>query len=247
MDEDRLYHDPALVDFYDLENDGRDDFNFCARLAEGADSVLDLGCGTGEFAVSLAGTRTVFGVDPAEPMLAIGRAKPGAEGVTFVAGDARTIRLGRRFDLIVLTGHAFQVFLSDADRRAVLETIAAHLTPGGRFIFDSRNPQQREWEEWTPALSQRVIEHPRFGAVEAWNDVAYAPETGIVTYETHYAIAATGTRLAASSRIAFPDKDTLAATIAAAGLTVERWLGDWEETPWHADAKEIIPIGRLHD
>ena len=54
MDEDRLYHDPALADFYDLENgwDRSPDFVFCKALAEGAGSILDLGCGTGALAVA---------------------------------------------------------------------------------------------------------------------------------------------------------------------------------------------------
>lgn len=247
MDEDRLYHDPELADFYDLENgwERSPDLAFCQALAAEAESVLDLGCGTGELAVALADGRRVVGVDPAPAMLAIARKKPGAEGVRFVEGDARALRLGQRFDLVVLTGHAFQVFLSEADRRAALATIAAHLTPGGRFVFDSRNPVCREWEEWGPRDSMRLVDHPRFGPVAAWNDVAHDPETGIVTYGTHYEIRATGKRLSAASRIAFPEKAELEAQIAEAGLRVTRWLGDWDGNAWQPGARELIPVGTL--
>jgi SAM-dependent methyltransferase len=247
MDEDRLYHDPALAAFYDLENgwERSPDFAYCRAFAADAASVLDLGCGTGELAVALAGDRLVVGVDPAAPMLEIARAKPGAGRVDFVEGDARTLRLGRRYERIVLTGHAFQVFLTTDDRRAVLSTIAAHLAPGGRFVFDSRNPACREWEEWGPDDSMRLLEHPRFGTVAAWNDVACDPETGIVTYETHYEVRATGKRLSAASRIAFPDKIELEALIAEAGLRVEHWLGDWQGSAWQPGARELIPLGTL--
>lgn len=247
MNEDRLYHDPALADFYDLENgwDRSPDFAFCRALAEEAGSVLDLGCGTGELAVALSGDRVIVGVDPAPAMLEIAKAKPGADGVEFVEGDARTLRLGRRFDLVLLTGHAFQVFLTLEDRRAALATIAAHLAPGGRFVFDSRNPACREWEEWGPEQSMRLVEHPRFGAVSAWNDIAHDPDTGIVTYETHYEIRATGQRLSAASSIAFPQKAELEALIAEAGLKVVRWLGDWEGIEWRPGAAEFIPLGAL--
>lgn len=247
MDQDRLYHDPDLADFYDLENgwERSPDFTYCRTFAEAAESVLDLGCGTGALAVALSGGRRVVGVDPAPAMLAIAREKPGADAVDFIEGDARTLRLGRRFERIVLTGHAFQVFLTPDDRRAALATIAAHLAPGGRFIFDSRNPACREWEEWGPEESMRVVEHPRFGAVAAWNDVAHDPQTGIVTYGTHYEIRATGKRLSAASRIAFPEKAELETLIAEAGLSVERWLGDWEGKPWQPGATELIPIGTL--
>ena len=47
-------------------------------------------------------------------------ARPGGARVQWITGDARTIRLGRRFDLVVLTGHAFQVFLTDYDRAQAL-------------------------------------------------------------------------------------------------------------------------------
>ncbi|MCJ8148303.1 class I SAM-dependent methyltransferase [Shinella sedimenti] len=245
--EDRLYHDPALADFYDLENgwDRSEDFTFCQALAAEADSVLDLGCGTGELAVALSGNRMVVGVDPAPAMLEIARAKPGAARVEFIEGDARTLRLGRRFALVMLTGHAFQVFLTQEDRRAALATIAAHLAPGGRFIFDSREPACREWEEWGPDESRRRLAHPRFGAVQAWNDAAFDDETGVVTYETHYEIEQTGQRLSAASRIAFPTREELERLIVEAGLRVERWYGDWQGTAWTPGARELIPLGTL--
>jgi hypothetical protein len=91
----------------------------------------------------------------------------------------------------------------------------------------------------------RLVEHPRFGTVAAWNDVAYDAATGIVTYETHYEIRATGERLSAASRIAFPEKAELEALIAEAGLKVDRWLGDWEGNAWQPDAGELIPLGTL--
>ena len=142
----------------------RDDFAYCLGLAKDAASVLDLGCGTGELAAALAGGRSVTGVDPAAAMLEIARGRPGGEPVTWVVADARSVRLDRRFDLVLLTGHAFQVFLTADDQRAALATIAAHLAPGGRFIFDSRNPDAPGRKERTREETLRRIDHPRLGA-----------------------------------------------------------------------------------
>ncbi|MDX3925485.1 MAG: methyltransferase domain-containing protein [Shinella sp.] len=242
-DDDPLYRDPELADFYDLENGWAADLEFCRTLAKDARSVLDLGCGTGELAVALAEGRDVVGVDPARAMLDIARGKPAGRGVDWVEADARTVQLARRFDLILLTGHAFQVFLTGEDRRAVLQTIAAHLAPGGRFILDTRNPQAQEWLEWVPGASDRLIEHPRFGTVKAWNDMTHDPATGIVTYETVYEITTSGKRLSASARIAFPEKAELEALITEAGLTIERWMGDWQGNDFTEDAREMIPVG----
>jgi len=80
VSEDRLYDDPELVQFYDLENGWRADFDLCARLAADARSVLDLGSGTGELAAGIAQRYpdcTVTGADPAAAMLEIAGRRPG--------------------------------------------------------------------------------------------------------------------------------------------------------------------------
>lgn len=244
MTDDALYRDPALAAFYDIDNGWTDDDSFCLAMAEGARSVLDLGCGTGMLAAALAEGRAVTGVDPAAAMLDIARSRPGGDRVEWLEADARSVRLGGVFDLVVLTGHAFQVFLTEEDRAAALRTIAAHLAPNGRFVFDSRNPAVEEWRQWTPEHSCWEFDHPVHGRVEAWNDVAFDRATGIATYETHYSLP-DGAHLSAVSRIAFPDRDEIAALIAGAGLEIERWHGDWRGGEWHPEAPEIIPVGRL--
>lgn len=247
--EDRLYRDADLAQFYDLVNGWGSDFDTCLELARDARSVLDLGCGTGELAAHLAAPpadgREVVGVDPAAAMLDVARNRPGGEMVTWVQAAAQSVRLGRAFDLVVLTGHAFQVFLTEADQRAVLVTIAAHLAPEGRFVFDSRNPAAVAWREWGPEESRRSLQHPRLGPVDCWNDAVHDPATGIVTYETHYRVSQSGELFSASSQIRFTDKAVLAAMLAEAGLAVERWLGDWQGGAYHPGAREIIPVGRL--
>jgi ubiquinone/menaquinone biosynthesis C-methylase UbiE len=247
MSEYDLYNHAVLAQFYDIENDWSADFDYCANMAAESSSVLDLGCGTGMLAASLAGAGRlrIVGVDPAEPMLAIARDRRAGEMVRWIQGDARHIRLDERFDLVVLTGHAFQVFLTAADRSAVLRTIAAHLEPDGRFIFDSRNPAAEAWRRWTPDGSQRVIELAGLGHVLAWNDASHDARTGIVTYETHYKMLGDGRSYSALSRIAFASREELSSQIGGAGFVVERWMGDWSGADWSPDAPEIIPIGRL--
>jgi len=242
---DRLYDDPELAQFYDLENEWAADLDYCRNLADGYSSVLDLGCGTGLFAASLTQRSgcEVFGVDPAAAMLAIAAKRPGGERVRWVQGDGRTIRLDRRFDLVVLTGHAFQVFLTEEDRIAALRTIAAHLTPKGRFVFDTRNPAIEAWRKWTPDKSKRHVDHPSLGRVLAWNDASYDPAAGIVTYGTYYKVMANDRLYSSHSRIAFPSQERLVSLIAAGGLVVQRWLGDWSGTAYSPSSPEIIPIG----
>lgn len=242
--QDALFEDPDLVQFYDVENGWGDDTRFCLALAEQAASVLDLGCGTGLLAAALGPGREVWGVDPAGAMLEVARARPGGSAVTWVEADGRSVRLGRRFDLVVMTGHAFQCLLTDADQRALCETIAAHLAPEGRFIFDSRNPAREEWREWVPDRSRRSFDHPVVGRVTSWNDVRMDEATQIVSYDTCYEDNA-GRVQKATSRIRFATRDNIARRIAGAGLRVEQWMGDWSGGPCDDTSPEIIPLGRL--
>ena len=240
-----LYDDPDLAQFYDPACHPRDDFAYCTALAKDARSVLDLGCGTGELAAALAVNRSVSGIDPSATMLAIARARAGGKAVTWIEADARSVRLGQRFDLVLLTGHAYQVFLTDDDQRRALATIAAHLAPGGTFIFDSRNPASPADKEWTREGTLRRIDHPHLGPTEAWDVSTYDEASGIVTYQNAYRVLSTGRDYVAGAQIRYTPKDALAVLIASAGLAVDRWLGDWLGSPFKPDSKEIIPIGRL--
>lgn len=242
---DALYDDPALAAFYDWDNPWPTDFDWFLTLVEGAGSVLDLGCGTGVFSTALAARGAeVVGVDPAAAMLSVARARPGGGRVTWVQADAQGLDLGRRFDAVVMTGHAFQCLLCPVGRVAVLASIARHLAPGGRFFLDSRNPEAREWEVWTPEATLETRGHPEFGQVERWNEANWDAKTSIVTYWTYYLVA-DGRRFSARSQISFPGFDELATAIDDAGLQVERWFGDPTGGPVRPGCPDFIPLGRL--
>jgi ubiquinone/menaquinone biosynthesis C-methylase UbiE len=242
---DALYQDPALAAFYDWDNPWPADFDWFLTLVDGASSVLDLGCGTGIFSVALAarGAEAV-GVDPAAAMLGIARARQGGDVVSWVEAAAQGLDLGRQFEAVVMTGHAFQTLLTLEDRVACLATIARHLAPGGRFFFDSRNPEAREWESWTREATLEVRSHPVFGMVERWNAAEETEEPGVIEYQTHYRLP-DGRHWQARSRIAFPGFDEVSAAISAAGLRVKRWYGDAAGGPLRPGCPDFIPLGGL--
>jgi SAM-dependent methyltransferase len=242
------YNQPELAVLYDEENgwDASADFYRDLALRIGAKSLLDLGCGTGTVTrgIVTAIGGTAVGADPAQPMLDVARRSTKDEAIEWICADARTLRLGRQFDLIIMTGHAFQAFLTEADQIALFRTVATHLAPEGRFAFDSRNPAAREWLEWTPAESRRVVGTTAYGEVEIWNDARMNPDR-ILDVEEHYRILKSGQRLRSDFRLRFCAPEELWDGMMAAGLAVEHCYGDWDRSAFSPQAREIILVARL--
>jgi SAM-dependent methyltransferase len=111
------------------------------RFHKKANSLLELGCGTGKLALHLGNTgSSVVGVDISQEMLAqanINRSMDsGVHDVEFLHGDLRTVRLSRKFDIILSLFHAFSYQTTNDDFAAALTTVINHLNPDGILIFD---------------------------------------------------------------------------------------------------------------
>jgi SAM-dependent methyltransferase len=113
------------------------------RHAPAAVRILELGCGTGSHAEHLARDGfTVHGVDMSKAMLARAAARKThlpaevAGRLSFGPGDARTLRTGEDYDAVVSLFHVMSYQATNADLAAAFSTAAAHLRPGGLFLFD---------------------------------------------------------------------------------------------------------------
>lgn len=144
---DAHYSDAALVPLYDVECGWSADRDYYRALPHGVSRIADLGCGTGLLAVAYAQDgHSVTGIDPAPAMLRVARTRVGGDLVDWVQGDARA--LDGPFDLIVMTGHAFQVLLTDAQIDACFSAVAQALAADGRFVFETRNPVVDWADRW---------------------------------------------------------------------------------------------------
>ncbi|CAN5627128.1 hypothetical protein BH20ACT17_BH20ACT17_17740 [soil metagenome] len=97
--------------------------------------VVDVGAGTGTLAISLAAARpdvTVTAIDGHAEILALARAKTGAESVRWRSGLADELPLDSDSVDAVVTSLVLHHLSTDAKRRALTE-IARVLRPGGRL------------------------------------------------------------------------------------------------------------------
>jgi SAM-dependent methyltransferase len=241
-----VFDDPLLASVYDdLDPWAASDEFYLGLARESGGAVLELGCGTGRLACRIAAEGLeVVGADPAAGMLGVARSRPGTETVAWVHSDGQSLRLARRFDLIIMTGHAFQALLSDADALAVLETAAHHLKPDGQFVFETRNPAKRAWLTWTADQTRELVQTPAQGRVEAFYDAVAEGDTGIIQIAQHCRFLDRGTTRIGRSRIRFIERDHLAGLLARAGLVADAWCGDWHRGSFLPTSREIIAVTR---
>ncbi|AMM21633.1 methyltransferase type 11 [Frondihabitans sp. PAMC 28766] len=164
---DAQFSDPRLALLYDPFDGSRADLDHYLDIANelGAKSVLDLGCGTGAFALLLASHGIeVTGVDPAQASLDVAQSKPGAEKVTWLLGDAESL-LPLQVDLAVMTGNVAQVFLTDDAWSGTLRGLRAAIAPGGHLVFESRDPEYRAWECWAADPNEQTLDLEGVGRV----------------------------------------------------------------------------------
>ena len=134
----------------------RNDFRFYLPLIMAAESVLDVGCGTGallHMARDAGHTGRLVGLDPAFGMLEQARKRMDIE---WIQGDLSSLTFDREFDLAVMTGHAFQELITDTEIRAAFAAVRSALRDDGRFGFETRNPAARAWEKLDAAERRRL-------------------------------------------------------------------------------------------
>lgn len=207
---------------YDVFDADRGDLEHYVAMVEefGARQVLDVGCGTGALASLLAGRGVdVVGVDPAEASLDVARGKEFADRVRFVHGDATTLP-PLQVDLALMTGNVAQVFLTDEEWSATVRGVYAALVPGGRFVFETRDPARRGWEEWTREQTREVRTVANGETIESWTDLL-SVQLPFVTFRGTYVFSSDGAVLTSDSTLRFRERGELEESLVAAGFTVD--------------------------
>ena len=239
---DRLFSDSVLAALYDRFGAGRRDFGFYLPIVMSAQSVLDVGCGTGALlhAAREAGhSGRLCGLDPADGMLRQARKRSDVE---WILGDLSGVTWDRQFDLVLMTGHAFQVFIEDNELQVALTAIRSALIPAGRLAFETRNPLVRGWETWTPENAVEVVDE--VGAAVRMSHEVNAVEGEFVSFTTTYTSPDWDRPQLSRSTLRFLDQKSLSVFLSDAAFLVEVQYGDWDRTPLTETSPEIITIAR---
>jgi len=138
------YEDPAY--YAHNYRDRKDDVAYYVARAKETKkgAILEYGCGEGRIAIPLAREgRSIVAVDHSAPMLAALAGKLDADlrkRITTRRGDMRTLKLRRKFGLVLCTFNTFLHLYSREDVEAFLARVREHLAPRGRFVFDVSMP-----------------------------------------------------------------------------------------------------------
>ena len=220
---DDLFEHPRLAAVYDALDPDRSDLDAYALIVTelGARLVLDVGCGTGTFALMLAERGVgVVGLDPAAASLDVARGKPGAGSVRWVHGDATAFPkdLQGRVDLVVMTGNVAQAIVDEQDWVKTLAVARRGLRPGGHLVFETRRPARRGWEEWTREQSETLTEVSGHGAIRHWVQLTEV-DLPLVTFEAVRVF--NDQILTSTSTLRFRSEDEVTASLVATGYEVD--------------------------
>lgn len=251
-----LYRDAALYEQLYLRR--RDDVRFYVALAQRhGGPVLELGAGGGRitFPIAEAGA-PIVGVESMPPMLAHARARRRAASpavrarVELRRGDLRTLRLPRRFSLVIAPFNVLQHTATSDELQRVLARCAGWLAPTGRLALDVQNPDVRALAQ-DPERIYRAghVTHPLTKARYKLSESSHydARDQIRTTHMLLEPVAGHGLPMIVplAQRQIFPDE--LKARLEAAGLSLEARYGDFQRGAFTADSESQIIVARRRD
>lgn len=220
---DAMFSDPELAPIYDLlDSPDREDLAPYLAMADefNAQTVIDLGCGTGMLARRLAARgRVVTGIDPADASLEVARRGAYADRVRWISGTAAQLS-GLQADLITMTGNVAQVFITDEEWMATLCACREALKPGGRLVFEVRDPAAEAWKGWNRTASYRTVAAPGIGTIEFWTELTRV-ELPLVSFRHVFVFGNGGSIKTSDSTLRFRSQPEIADSLSRSHLSVE--------------------------
>jgi hypothetical protein len=139
---------------------------------------------------------------------------------------------------VTMTGNVAQVFVTDQEWAAALRAAHEALRPGGRLVFESRDPGQQAWLGWNRGQTYQRAVSPDAGPVQTWIDLTKAEEN-LVSFRTTFVFDSDGAVLTSDSTLRFRGGGELAHSLTAAGLVCDE-VRDAPDRP----GREFVFIAR---
>ncbi|MEZ5162292.1 MAG: class I SAM-dependent methyltransferase [Fimbriimonadaceae bacterium] len=234
--------DSRLAALYDLDNPSGADHEFFCQLAHELDPrlIVDLGCGTGLLTAQLvAPGRKVIGIDPDSGMLAI--AKRRSEDVQWEFGYSQLIG-DAEADLMLMTGNVAQ-HIGPGDWDRTLQDISCGLASGGILSFETRNPDDQAWRNWTKEKSFSTRNTP-FGELTEWIECTEPDETGTVMLTAYNRWEETGEELIVKQPLTFRSREKITQDLADSGLEVQECFGGWHREEFIPESPIMVFVAK---
>lgn len=205
-----------------------------------AESILELGCGTGSLALELQpmGPYRYLGTDRAKAMIEVARrkAKLASAPVRFEVARFTEVEIDEPVDCAVLVYDGLNYLLEEAEVERMLRRVRAALRPGGVFLFDQSTPanseaHHHEFEDRGGVEEFRYERHSR-----------YDPETRLHT--TTFDLYAAGRHFREEHRQRAYPKETVERCLAASGFEVEAAYHNFSGRPANASSERIHWVAR---
>ena len=206
-----------------------------ADLARGG-HALELGIGTGRFALPLAETGVaVEGIDLSESMVAKLREKPGGKDIPVTMGDFADVGRPGPFDLIFVVFNTFFVLLEQAAQVRCFGNVAKRLKPDGAFVIEAFVPDLARFHrnQWL-SVGEISLDHVRLDAAR------HDPVAQHVTSQTIFLSDGSVDLRPVRLRYAWPSELDLMAQLA--GLRLHARWSNWSRSPFNAASTNHVSV-----
>ncbi|HEY6627917.1 MAG TPA: class I SAM-dependent methyltransferase [Acidimicrobiia bacterium] len=215
--------------------------SFLRALAGTPPRALELAVGSGRVALPLleAGV-AVTGIDISDEMVALLRAKPGADRIRVVMGDFADVAVEEQFPLVYLPFNTLFALLDQARQVECFRNVARALEPGGRFVLDT----------FLPDLSRYDHLGTRMGVSSISSNEAHAYELAIhdplaqtvVSHQVRRLEDGSTVVLPVTVRYAWPSEMDLMGQLA--GLELEERWGWYDRRPFNERSGQHVSVYR---
>lgn len=216
---------------YDQVNGwGKDDEFFLELLKKSnVKTIADLGCGTGRLTTHFAQAGyQITAIDPNEEAIEYARNKACPGEVMWIVGDSTNLQ-SNAFEAIVMTANVAQVFLTEDSWINVVNDVYRALKPGGHFIFDTRNPLAKVWEQLEKDMTpDHAIDLVNGEPLEIWTQYEGFVDDVFTFFEMVKKARTGEVIIHEKMQLKFRTQETIYQSLKNAGFSQIQVYGDWE-------------------